>query len=343
MDKAIYRGGERLPCGDLSDELAALRSGEEGFIWIGLKDPTPAEFADVNSELHLHPLAVEDAVKGRQRAKIEQYESSLFVVLKTLRYVEATSDIETGEVMLFVGDRFVVTVRRGEGNPLAGVRSRLELEHERLTHGPAVVLHAVMDSVVDNYVLVDREVSVDLDAIESQVFAATDDEQPAQPNVSAGPSDAQAIYRLKREVLEFRRASVPLADALAHFMERGAGRQMDVELTNLFRDVGDHLRQVNDHVESYDRLLTDVLTAHLTGVSVQQNEDMRRISAWVAIAAVPTMIAGIYGMNFENMPELKASIHVGGRDFGYGYFVVLGVMLGACVYLYRLFKRSGWL
>ena len=331
MDQAIYRRGRRHPCGDLSEELAALRSGEEGFIWIGLKDPSPEEFDLVNAELDLHPLAVEDAVKGNQRAKIEQYESSLFVVLKTLRYIDTTSDIETGEVMLFAGDRFVVTVRRGDANPLAGVRSRLELESGRLTHGPLAVLHAVMDSVVDNYRLVDSEVGADLDAIEVDIFS-----QNAQ-------ADASAIYRLKREVLEFRRASGPLADALANFMERGEGRNLHLDLKHLFRDVSDHLRQVNDHVETYDRLLTDVLGAHLTGVSVQQNEDMRKISAWVAIAAVPTMMAGIYGMNFQYMPELALSVRVGGTEFHYGYFVALVAMAGACGFLYRLFKRSGWL
>jgi magnesium transporter len=331
VDQAVYRNGIRHSCGDLSDELAALRRQEEGFIWIGLKDPSPAEFAEVNTELDLHQLAVEDAVKGNQRAKIEQYESSLFVVLKTLRYIEASSDIETGEVMVFTGDRFVVTVRRGEGNPLAGVRARLEHDEERLALGPVSVLHAVMDSVVDNYVLVDREVGIDLDTIEAQVFSEDT------------TADAKAIYRLKREVLEFRRASWPLADDLAHFMERGAGRHLPADLKHLFRDVGDHLRQVNDHVETYDRLLTDVLTAHRTGVSEQQNADMRKISAWVAIAAVPTMVAGVYGMNFENIPELQASVRLGDTEFQYGYFVVLGLMVGACLYLYRRFKQSGWL
>ena len=331
VDQAIYRDGRRHGCGDLSDELDALRAGAEGFLWIGLKDPTDAEFDLVNEELHLHPLAVEDAVKGNQRAKIEQYESSIFVVLKTLRYIEATSDIETGEVMLFIGDRFVVTVRRGEGNPLMGVRQRLEAEKERLGHGPMAVFHAVMDSVVDNYLAVDREIKLDLDDIETRVFDNT------------AAADANAIYRLKREVLEFRRASGPLADALLHFAERGAGRTLSVDVQHLFRDVADHLRQVNDHVESYDRLLTDILGAHLAGVSVKQNEDMRKISAWVAIAAVPTMIAGIYGMNFEKMPELTASVDVGGTEYEYGYFLILGVMVGACTFLYRQFKKSGWL
>lgn len=331
MDQAIYRQGRRHPCGDLSDALADLRAGGDGFLWIGLKDPSPEEFDEVNTELDLHHLAVEDAVKGNQRAKIEQYQASLFVVLKTLRYIEATSDIETGEVMIFTGDRFVVTVRRGDANPLAGVRSRLELEEERLAHGPIAVLHAVMDSVVDNYRLVDGEVGADLDAIEARVFGEDT------------TADASEIYRLKREVLEFRRASLPLAEALAIFMERGEGRMLHVDIRHLFRDVADHLRQVNDHVETYDRLLTDVLNAHLAGVSVQQNEDMRRISAWVAIAAVPTMVAGIYGMNFRHLPELTMSVAVGGNEFYYGYFLTIGFMAAACTFLYRLFKRSGWL
>ncbi|GAA1975314.1 magnesium/cobalt transporter CorA [Terrabacter lapilli] len=331
VDKAIYRNGRRQGCGDLSDELDALRLQQDGFLWIGLEDPTDQEFALVDEELQLHPLAVEDAVKGHQRAKIEKYESSLFVVLKTLRYIEATSDIETGEVMLFIGDRFVVTVRHGQGNPLAEVRQRLEAMPKRLRLGPMTVLHAVMDSVVDNYTVVDREVRQDLEQIEEQVFAS-----------DAG-GDANTIYRLKREVLEFRRASQPLTDTLAHFMDPVRGGGVGKELLPFFRDVADHLRLVNDHVESYDRLLTDVLSAHLASVGVKQNEDMRRISAWVAIAAVPTMIAGIYGMNFQYIPELEASVHVGGREVYYGYFVAVAVMAGACIGLYRAFKRSGWL
>ena len=190
---------------------------------------------------------MEDAVIGNQRAKIEQFEGSLFVVLKTLRYIEETSDIETGEVMLFIGDRFVVTVRRGEGNPLAGVRQSLERGPERLQHGPLAVLHAVMDSVVDNYLDVNRELSIDLDEIETQVLTAD------------GVGDSSVIYRLKREVLEFKRASGPLEDTLTMYMDRGGGSELHVDVRHLFRDVADHLRQVNDHVESYDRLLSDIL------------------------------------------------------------------------------------
>ena len=334
VDQAIYRQGHRLQCQDLSEGLDRLRGEGNGFLWIGLKDPTDAEFALVNDELQLHPLAVEDAVRGDQRAKIEQYEDSLLVVLKTLRYVEATSDVETGEVMVFLGDRFVVTVRRGEANPLAGVRARLEQNAEHLSLGPAAVLHAVMDSVVDNYLLVDREIHEDLEHIEQLVFSGTRD------------VDVTVIYRLKREVLEIRRASQPLAEAMERLFVQPHRAIVDrdgSEVLAFFRDVKDHLLKVNDHVESYDRLLSDILSAHLAQISVSQNDDMRKISAWVAIAAVPTMIAGIYGMNFENMPELHASVHVGETEFPYGYFVVLALMAVVCLSLYRAFKRSGWL
>jgi magnesium transporter len=326
VDQAIYRCGMRHSCGDLSDELDALRAGDDpgGFLWIGLKDPTDAEFDLVNDELRLHPLAVEDAVKGNQRPKVELYDNTMFVVLKTLRYVEETSDIETGEVMLFLGDRFVVTVRRGEANPLRGVRARLEAEPELLAHGQVSVLHAVMDSIVDTYIRIDAELQDDLENIEAAVFSG------------ARGVDSTSIYRLKREVLEFKRAALPLAMPLKMLHEGHGPRSPlpDKEIRLLMRDVADHLLRVIDHIESYDRLLTDILGAHLAQISVQQNADMRRISAWVAIAAVPTMIAGVYGMNFDNMPELH---------WRYGYFVVLAVMAVACVSMYRAFRRSGWL
>ena len=332
VDQALYIEGARRPCGDLSDELAALRQqGSPGsFLWIGLKNPTQAEFDDVNEELQLHALAVEDAIQGRQRAKVELYDTSVFVVLKPLRYVEETSDIETGELMCFVGDRFIVTVRRGEAAPLAGLRHRLETDPHVLKLGPMAVLHAIVDVVVDNYTLIDAEVSADLDDIETGVFSGAD-------------MDSSSIYRLKREVLEFRRAAAPLAPPLMALHEADSPHVTDPELRLRFRDVSDHLQAVIDHVESYDRLLTDVLGAHLTQITVQQNNDMRRISAWVAIAAVPTMIAGVYGMNFDYMPELTASLRVGDGDFRYGYFVILGLMAVVCGSLYRAFKRSGWL
>ena len=194
VDKAVYRDGIRTECGDVSTELERLRaSTERGFLWIGIKDPTTTEFAEHNDELQLHDLAVEDALKGNQRAKIDIYESTVFVVLKTLRYIEATSDVETGELMMFVGDRFVLTVRYGEANPLAGVRRRLEDNPEHLAHGPMAVMHAVVDHIVDTYRAIDVELSRDLEDIEEAVFDG--DREVA----------GTEIYKLKREVLEFKR------------------------------------------------------------------------------------------------------------------------------------------
>jgi len=321
VDQAVYRDGHRKPCGDLSKELELLRRADGGFIWIGLKDPTPAEFALVNEELKLHPLAVEDAVKGNQRPKLDVYDDTIFVSLKTLHYLDATSDVETGEVMMFVGDRFVVTVRQGEANPLAEVRARLEHTPDHLAHGPIAVMYSVMDSIVDNYTLIDVELGEDLDLIEQQVFSG------------ARGVDATDIYRLKREVLEVRRAVIPLEIPLRRLRSVDIST-MDEQTRPFFGDISDHVLRVIDHVESYDRLLTDVLHAHLAQISVQQNNDMRKISAWVAIAAVPTMVAGVYGMNFDYMPELR---------YRWGYFIVLGALGTVMLGLYRAFRKSGWL
>lgn len=332
MDQASYHDGERRGCFDLSDSLELLRStgGPNDFLWIGLHDPDQTEFDMVNEELQLHPLAVEDVLSGRQRAKIERYDDTFFVVLKTLRYVDATSDVETGEVMVFVGDHFVVTVRNGPLNPLAGIRAALEADPGRLRLGPMSVLHAVMDHIVDNYLAVEAELQTDLDEIEVAVFS---EDSPS--------ANSRTIYRLKREVLEAKRAVTPMVAPLDALIASPRSPLPEGELRLLFRDVSDHLKTVRDHVEGYDRLLSDVLGAHLAQVGVEQNEvavrqnaDMRRISAWVAIAALPTMLAGIYGMNFDNMPELR---------WRYGYFILLGIMAVACGGLYRAFRKSGWL
>lgn len=319
VDKAVYRDGVRAPCGDPGEELERVRRDGLGFLWIGMKDPTDAEFEAMNAELRLPPLAVEDALHGNQRPKIDFYDDCMFVVLKTLRYIDATSDVETGELMIFVGDQFVLTVRKGEVNPLADVRRRLEAKADALRFGPVSVMHAVIDLIVDAYRAIDVELGADLEGIEEKVFA--------------GASDVQGgdIYRLKREVLEFKRAAVPLVYPLRRLISE---HRIPKKTTPFFSDVLDHLLQVVDHTESYDHLLTDILSAFLAQQSVRQNADMRRISAWVAIAAIPTMIAGIYGMNFENMPELQTR---------YGYFVVIGLLAAVCITLYVLFRRSGWL
>lgn len=322
VDQAVYRGGQRSACADLSVDLATVRESGDGFLWVGLKDPTEIEFSQVNDDLDLHPLAVADAINGKQRVKIEAYDSTHFAVLRTLRYEEETSDIETGEIMVFVGDAFVVTVRIGEAAPLVGVRQRLEARPELLAEsGPLAVFHAVLDTIVDTYREIDAEVLRDLDEIEKSVFSPQD------------AASSSTIYLLKREVLEFRRAAQPLVDPLrALYHDHGVITSEEMRLE--FRDVGDHLTHVVEHIDSYDNLLTDILSAHLAQVGVQQNDDMRKISAWVAIAAVPTLLAGIFGMNFEYMPGLQLT---------WGYPLALLVMAVICWGLYRAFRRSGWL
>ncbi|MDO5712736.1 MAG: magnesium and cobalt transport protein CorA, partial [Micrococcales bacterium] len=239
-----------------------------------------------------------------------------------LRYVEATSDVETGELMMFVGDQFVLTVRKGEANPLAGVRQHLDASPTLLRCGAVAVMHGVLDRVVDTYREIDLELADDLGTIEDAVFAGSRDIQGSD------------IYKLKREVLEFKRAAVPLVSPLRRMVHGDERTLVPKRLRPFFSDVLDHLLQVVEHTETYDRLLGDILSAYLAQVSVQQNDDMRKISAWVAMAAVPTMVAGVYGMNFANMPEL---------DWAYGYYLVLGLMLGVVTLLYVLFRRSKWL
>ena len=279
------------------------------------------ELEKVAAEFSLHHLAIEDALKAHQRPKVEEYDDSLFVVLKTVRYDEDTQQIELGDVMLFVGDSFVVTVRHGKGRSLADVRQRLERQPEILDCGPSAVLYAVADTIVDDYTEIALEVEEDIEEVEQQVFS------PDRHNSAA------RIYNLKREVIEFRRAVLPLVEPMAELATGNVPHVHD-QMQPFFRDVADHAVRVSEHVEGFDDLLTAVLNANLAQVTVQQNEDMRRISAWVAIAAVPTAIAGIYGMNFEHMPELR---------WRYGYPAVLLLMAAICLALFRAFKRSGWL
>jgi magnesium transporter len=322
VDCAVYHEGQRhdRPT-DLRAGLAAARAAGD-FVWIGLFEPGPDELALVAKEFGLHPLAVEDALKAHQRPKVERYDDALFVVLKTLRYVEDTSDVESGEVALFLGAGYVVTVRHGLANPLADVRHRLETERrDVLASGPSAVLYAVCDSVVDTYTAIGTELERDVEELETRVFS------PARTN------DAETTYKLKREVLEFRRAARPLVEPMAR-LAQGLEPALHADTRPFFRDVADHVVRVTEQADAFDTQLNDILNANLAQVSLRQNEDMRRISAWVAIVAVPTMIAGIYGMNFDHMPELR---------WRYGYFLALGVMALICGLLYRAFKRTGWL
>ncbi|MEE1840410.1 magnesium/cobalt transporter CorA [Streptomyces sp. NPDC007076] len=326
VDCAIYRDGRRTEGpADLSDALDEARATGDAFLWIGLHEPTEKEFALVSREFGLHPLAVEDALSAHQRPKLEVYDDSLFAVIKPVVYEQTSDRVTTDELMAFLGDSFVVTVRHGEGAPLAAVRRRLEAEPEVLKHGPTAVLYAVSDAVVDHYIEVAGELQVDLEELEAEVFAPT--------GVGDTKSTAARIYTFKRQILEFRRATGPLSAPMARLA--GADVPFVHEHSQpFFRDVGDHLTRANEYVEGLDRLLSDILSAHLAQVGVRQNDDMRKISAWAAMAAVPTMVAGIYGMNFEHMPELR---------YVWAYPAVIALMAVVVFALYRQFKRRGWL
>ncbi|OQR61964.1 magnesium and cobalt transport protein CorA [Streptomyces maremycinicus] len=329
VDCAVYRDGHRTRGPeDFSDALAEARAAG-GFVWIGLHEPTEKEFDHVTHEFGLHPLAVEDALKAHQRPKLEIYDDSLFVVFKPVVYEAESDSVSSGEVMVFLGDGFVVTVRHGEGAPLAAVRHRLEHEPQLLAKGPTAVVYAIADATVDHYLDVATELQTDLEELEAEVFS---------PDGGGTRNTASRIYRFKRQILEFRRATGPLAPPLIRLAGTSAAVPqvpfVDERARPFFRDVSDHLTRVNESVEGLDRLVTDILSAHLAQMSVRQNDDMRKISAWAAMAAIPTMIAGIYGMNFEHMPELH---------WVWSYPAVIALMAVLEVLLYRLFKHRGWL
>ncbi|MHB9862602.1 magnesium and cobalt transport protein CorA [Streptomyces sp. YIM S03343] len=325
----MYQAGVRVPVGgDLADAVNHVRRTRDGFVWLGLHEPTDAEFADVAELFDLHPLAVEDAVEAHQRPKLERYGDTLFAVFKTVCYVEheeltATSEVvDTGEIMAFVGQDFVVTVRHGRHGSLGPLREELEDDPAQLAKGPAAVLHAVADHVVDDYLSVTDSVQADIDQVESAVFAAD--------GVHVDPG---RIYQLKRELLELKRAAVPLGRPLDELATRPI-RVVAPEIQAYFRDVSDHLLRATEQIAAFDELLNSILQAHLAQVTVAQNEDMRKITAWAAVIAVPTMVCGLYGMNFDHMPELH---------WRFGYPLVIAAISVGCLALYRGFRRNGWL
>ncbi|WP_079191851.1 magnesium and cobalt transport protein CorA [Streptomyces sp. CB00455] len=321
----MYRDGRRTEGpADFSQALAAARATGDSFVWIGMHEPSEEEFEHVRTDFGLHALAVEDALTAHQRPKLEVYDDSLFVVLKPVLYDDDTDTVTAGELMLFIGDSFVVTVRHGEGAPLTAVRRRLEQDPEVLRHGPTAVLYAVSDEVVDHYIVVAADLQVDLEELEAEVFS---------PNVAETKRTAGRIYAFKRQVLEFRRATNPLVQPMDR-LAFGSVPFVHEHAKPFFRDVADHLTRANEYIDGLDRLLSDALSAHLAQMGVRQNDDMRKISAWAAMAAVPTMVAGIYGMNFEHMPEL---------GWTWGYPVVAALMAAVCLGLHRMFKRRGWL
>ncbi|ATY09702.1 magnesium and cobalt transport protein CorA [Amycolatopsis sp. AA4] len=328
VDCAVYVDGKRLPGRwTHAEAIREVRKRHAGFVWIGLHEPDSDQIQGIADTFGLHELAVEDALEAHQRPKLERYDDTLFLVLKTVRYVEhqspttANEIVETGELMVFLGRDFVITVRHGNHSGLARLRRDLDEDPERLALGAAAVVHAIADHVVDHYLEVTSRIEADIDEIEAQVFA---------PRSSVS---AEQIYLMKREVLELRRAVVPLATPVSRLAE-GYTRLVPDEVRSYFRDVADHLATVSERVAAFDELLSTLVDATVAKISLQQNTDMRKITAWAAIITVPTMIAGIYGMNFDYMPELH---------WQFGYPIVVTVILAICLLLYRIFRKNGWL
>ncbi|SDJ33197.1 magnesium transporter [Frankineae bacterium MT45] len=340
VDCAVYVDGVRQEPGHDERGRPDWRAAHDqvvstgtGFVWIGLHEPSNAQLAGLAEHFNLHPLAVEDAVSAHQRPKLESYDDEmLFAVVKTVHYDEtavsetdpstAVEVVDTGEVMVFLGSDYVITVRHGEHGGLHALRKRLEQQQALLAEGPSSVLHGILDHVVDDYLAVAEALQRDIDEMEVAVFGG-----------AARSVDTNRMYILKREVLALQRSAAPLTAPLRSL----GGTEMPLvaeEFREYFRDVNDHLGQVIDQVTAFDDLLNTLVSAHLAQVSVVQNEDMRKISAWVAIAAVPTMVAGIYGMNFTHMPELR---------WRFGYPMVVGIVVCVCLWLHRSFKRAGWL
>jgi magnesium transporter len=332
IDCAVYVAGQRLP-GKFTYAAAHSKVqqiemfGNEAFVWVGLHEPDETQMKEVAAVFGLHPLAVEDAVCAHQRPKLERYDDTLFLVLKTVNYVPhesvalAREIVETGEVMIFVGKDFVVTVRHGEHSGLADVRRRMETDIEQLALGPYAVMHAIADHVVDHYLEVSRLVEADIDSIEEVAFA------PGRK------LDIEPIYMLKREVVELRRCVNPLSIAF-HRIQVEYKELISKELRRYLRDVGDHHSEAADQIASYDDMLNSLVQAALARVGMQQNNDMRKMAAWAGIAALPTAVAAIYGMNFHFMPEL---------DWTWGYPGVMAFMTISCLILYFQFRRNNWL
>ena len=321
VDNAIYVDGRRAEePGSLQETYEAVRQ-RRGVAWIGLYKPTEEEFASVAREFGLHPLAVEDPMKVPLRTKLERYEGTLFLVLKAARYLDESETVQFGDVDAFVGENFVVTVLRGEPAALDAVRERLEGDPELLRRGPEAILYAIVERVVEGYAPVVAGLENDIDEIETEVFSG-----------NAGVS--RRIYELSREVIEFQRATEPLPGILDRLIRGNEGHEVDAELQRYLHVVQDRALRITERVEGFRQLLQNILSVNLTGASIAQNDQVKKISAWAAILFAPTLIGTVYGMNFDYMPEL---------DWAFGYPFALVLMLMVSVTLYLVFKRRGWL
>jgi magnesium transporter len=303
------------------DEIGRVLERGDRFVWMGLFEPEQDLLREVQQQFHLHDLAIEDAYNAHQRPKIEQYDTGLFVVLRTAQ-LAASGRLEFGETHVFVGRNYVVTVRHGSIQSMAGVRARCECTPHLLAQGPGYVLYALMDFVVDQFLPIVQHYDDQVEEIEEEILDGV-----------VSTESTGRIYRLKRDLLSLRRAVTPLVEVCNRLM-RFDIPQIPPETRPYFRDIYDHVLRVNETIDAQRELLTTALEAKLSLMSVAQNENMKRLTAWAAMIAVPTMIAGIYGMNFRYMPEL---------GWRYGYLSSLVVMVAACGALFYRFKRSGWL
>ena len=320
VDNAIYVEGRRTAEPVTLEETYEAVRNRHGVAWINLYKPTEEEFSSVAGEFGLHGLAVEDATDAHQRPKLERYGETLFLVLKPARYLDEEERVEFGEVHLFVGEDFVVTVRHGEAPDLGEVRERLEADPKLLRRGPEAILHAIMDRVVDDYGPVVDGLENDIEEIETEVFGGN-------------PKVSRRIYELSREVIEFQRATEPLGGVLRDMM-RDEDIDLDPEVRRHLRDVRDHVLQVTERLAGFRELLQSILSVNLTLASLAQNEEVKKISAWAAILFAPTLIGTIYGMNFRDIPELNWPL---------GYPFALVLMAFTSVSLYLVFKHRGWL
>ncbi len=324
VDNALYRNGERVDLDIDPQDLAGIRAkatGADDFVWVGLHNPDSDELEAVADLYDLHELAVEDAISAHQRPKVERYADSLFIVLKTLWYVDEEDAVETGEINLFVGHKFIISVRHGAGGGLKEARQRLESASNVLAHGPSAVVYAVCDAVVDRYEDVTVSLQEDVDEVEQSVFS------------TERTNDAARIYILKRELGEMRRAVMPLREPMNKFTA-GSVNGIHSDAGPYFRDVADHLNRVAETIDSLDSLLSTAFDAHIAQISIQQNDDMRRISAAIGLVAAPTLVGSIYGMNFDHMPELH---------WMFGYPMALALMALSSLVVYVISKRAGWL
>jgi magnesium transporter len=325
VDAAIYKNGNRIVEPKTLGELYEASRDGTGIAWLGLHEPSQAEIAKCAQEFNLHPLAVEDAIHAHQRPKLERYGDSLFLVLRSARYIDESETVEFGEIHVFTGSAFVITIRHGGASELGRVRKAFESQPHLLRRGPMSIVHAIVDRVVDDYVPVVAGIETDIDEIENEVFSGE------SRDVS------RRIYELSREVIEFRRATEPLPDVLAQLIEESA----DEEEKRYVRDVQDHAIRVHERAEAFHELLRNILSVNLTfetkalsEAANQQNEEVKRISAWAAILFAPTLVGTVYGMNFEHMPELSWRL---------GYPMALALMFAVSLGLYLLFKRRRWI